>query len=129
MNLMGGAKGWKKLYEYATSGQEMYLTLLGIYCLMVSLELYLKSLLVLRDRAYASPAELRFICHDYKKLIKLLRLLGEHNIADEVWATLQDYNLDTININDLKYPSSPRMWQIDINYQRELTHSPNLSKL
>ena len=108
------AKTWEEFYVFATKPPHQFQKLLpGMYCLFISLELRLKAYIVLLDKSFAQPKKLRSLGHDFKKIYKIIYSIAPSDKSIQIQKALKSYNLFNNNINDLRYPESPRGLQID----------------
>jgi len=111
--LVNSAKVWEDFYLLAIQSPHSTQKLLpGMYCLFISLELRLKAYIVLLDDTYAGPRKLRSLGHDFRKIYEVIYLLAPSDMSAEVMNCLNAYNLFNNNINDLRYPETPRSLQI-----------------
>lgn len=118
MMMVSSAKDWNKLYEEALNKEKHIGLLPGLYCLFTALEFYLKALIILRDKNYTESRKLINLGHNFKKMIEIIESFEDEPLLPEIRQAIEKYNLSGINITDIKYPVTPRMWHISPDLER-----------
>lgn len=110
---------WESFYQQAIQRpKEIDALLPGLYCLFISLEMRLKAYIILLDKTYSSPAKLRRMGHNFSDIYEVIHIVAPSNMSREVMECLKAYNLFNSNVNDLRYPETPRTIQIDRNLEK-----------
>jgi hypothetical protein len=105
---------WSDLYQYAVSDGDATKMATGLYCLLSSVEMYLKAYIVLKDTSFSDPDRLRnSLSHSFKRMYDEISRLGPKGFSDSVKKVLNRYNLMDVNIANVKYPEDRRMIGID----------------
>jgi hypothetical protein len=112
--LLNGGKVWHELYNHSAGSKDNLKQMAGLYCLCVAVEFYMKAYIVLRDASYADPKKLLTLSHSFRKMLAEVQRIGTPVTALMVEQPILRYNFLDTNMNEIKYPESPRMWQIDL---------------
>ena len=104
LGLLNNAKVWYFLYR-----QNIYLEtnhkIIAIYCLLIGLEILLKSYLsFLNKEKYSYESSLKSLGHKFDKLLEALRCEKEAKLLNKIRQIIVKYNLQSIDTNDLRYP-------------------------
>ncbi len=125
IGMLQNARIWRDLY-YENISKETNRQIVAIYCLLISLEMFIKSYLILLDKKYGDARELQNLGHNIKKLNDVLKKIRgtsnnkyEHPGIDEISQDLEncieDFKLD-FNINILRYPKAGDRFYLHFDY-------------
>lgn len=100
--LQGQAKGFLALYRSAIESEDYDEQHAGIFCLFLSLELYLKAYLSLKDNRFSQEVELKRLGHNLNSILNEVSRFQPTFLAD-LEKILVKYNLSNNNYTELRY--------------------------
>ncbi|MCU0680139.1 MAG: hypothetical protein MUF50_02425 [Planctomycetes bacterium] len=119
------AQNWLKLYDNNKNNKNTE----TFYCLFLTLELYLKSLLCFYDAKYNNINELKKINHSFKNLLDCLEKLNiEKLLLSKIKLVIKKYNLLNIDVNAFRYSEVNTAFKLNFDslYLQELFDLFNL---
>lgn len=118
LGMLNNARVWREIY-YQNIERELDRQVVGIYCLLTSVEMYLKAYLIFHNPTYAQTSKLKDLGHDLNKICTILKETKAcRKIADLLEKAIKKYKLDEHkDITTLRYPESGSMFFFHRDYK------------
>lgn len=113
LSLLHEGQSWLSLYDYAVQDRDVVNLMPGLYCLFSSLEMHLKTYIVLKNSDYSEPNNLKKLGHNFSVLYERIADLAPIELKQLIKKELDRYKLMELDINKLKYPEVRRMWSVE----------------
>ncbi|MDO8429219.1 MAG: hypothetical protein Q7S88_01190 [Candidatus Daviesbacteria bacterium] len=126
LGMLNNSKIWYGLYR-----QNINLgtaeKVIAIYCLLIGLEMYLKSYLILLNKEkYSFDSELQSLGHKFENVLNAIKKEKDPKLLGQIVTLVEKYDLLLIDTNSLRYPKKGDTFLRHDNYLKSYNEFDDL---